>query len=85
MIGLAPFSPLPCFFLSGLSNISWQCCDHPYLVDASLQSTLTEGHPEVEYLNIGVNASGKLKLLDKILQEIKKRGLRVLILFQACY
>ncbi|XP_058094527.1 uncharacterized protein LOC131240366 [Magnolia sinica] len=60
-----------------------KCCDHPYLVDPSLQIVLTKGHAEVEYLDIGVNASGKLQLLDKILPDIKNRGLRVLILFQS--
>ncbi|XP_019052887.1 PREDICTED: uncharacterized protein LOC104595051 isoform X5 [Nelumbo nucifera] len=59
-----------------------KCCDHPYLVDQSLQSLLTKGLPETEYLDIGVKASGKLQLLDCILSAIKDRGLRVLILFQ---
>ncbi|KAL0376762.1 UNVERIFIED_CONTAM: Helicase protein MOM1 [Sesamum calycinum] len=36
-----------------------------------------------ELLDIGIEASGKLKLLDTMLTEIKARGLRVLILFQA--
>ncbi|KAF9598150.1 hypothetical protein IFM89_025590 [Coptis chinensis] len=60
-----------------------KCCDHPYLVDESLQSLLMKDLPEVKYLDVGVNASGKLQVLDKILPEIKKRGLRVLILFQS--
>ncbi|XXG89638.1 hypothetical protein AAC387_Pa12g1592 [Persea americana] len=60
-----------------------KCCDHPYLVDISLQNTLTKGLPETEYLDVGVNASGKLQLLDKILAEMKNQGLRVLILFQS--
>lgn len=49
-----------------------------------MQTTVANGLPETEYLDVGVNASGKLQLLDKILIEIKNRGLRVLILFQAC-
>ncbi|XP_010262872.1 PREDICTED: helicase protein MOM1-like isoform X2 [Nelumbo nucifera] len=60
-----------------------KCCDHPYLVDQSLQTFLTRGLPEIEYLDVGVKASGKLQLLDRILSEIKGRGLRVLILFQS--
>ncbi|KAI3875495.1 hypothetical protein MKX03_031350 [Papaver bracteatum] len=60
-----------------------KCCDHPYLVDPTLQKTLTNGLPVTEYLNVGVKASGKLQVLDKILSEIKKQGLRVLILFQS--
>lgn len=62
----------------------FQCCDHPYLADDSLQNSLTKTISGVELLDIGVNASGKLQLLDKILQEMKNRGLKVLILFQVC-
>lgn len=64
---------------------SWcylQCCDHPNLLDQSLQSFVTNIE---ENLDVGIKASGKLKALDKILLEIRNRGLRVLILFQvAC-
>lgn len=59
-----------------------QCCDHPYLVDASLQSLLTKSLPVTEYLDVGIKASGKLQFLDAILSEMKNQGLRVLILFQ---
>ena len=59
-----------------------QCCDHPNLLDQSLQSFVTNIE---ENLDVGIKASGKLKALDKILLEIRNRGLRVLILFQvAC-
>ncbi|CAN6458268.1 unnamed protein product [Victoria cruziana] len=71
--------------LNPLSNILLslkKCCDHPYLVDESLQNSLTAGSLLSEILDIGVKASGKLMLLDKILSEIKNKGLRVLILFQ---
>ena len=51
-------------------------------MDLSLQSFLTKGLPEIEYLDVGINASGKLQLLDRMISEIKNRGLRVLILFQ---
>uniref|UniRef100_A0A0E0L6Q3 Chromo domain-containing protein n=1 Tax=Oryza punctata TaxID=4537 RepID=A0A0E0L6Q3_ORYPU len=57
----------------------WKCCDHPYLVDQSLQSSLTKGHSLTDILDIGVCASGKLLLLDKMLQEIRNQGRRVLI------
>ncbi|KAL5717454.1 DNA helicase [Ranunculus cassubicifolius] len=60
-----------------------RCCDHPYLVDSLLQSLLRKDLSEVKYLDVDVNASGKIQVLDKILLEIKKRGLRVLILFQS--
>ncbi|TVU12929.1 hypothetical protein EJB05_46596 [Eragrostis curvula] len=60
-----------------------KCCDHPYLVDQSLQSSLTKGHLLTEILDIGVHSSGKLLLLDKMLQKLRIEGLRVLILCQS--
>lgn len=43
---------------------------------------MIEDLPAVEYLDVGIKASGKMHVLDKMLSEIKNRGLRVLILFQ---
>ncbi|CAD6340635.1 unnamed protein product [Miscanthus lutarioriparius] len=60
-----------------------KCCDHPYLVDQSLQSTLTKDLPITDILDIGVRSCGKLLLLDRMLQQIKIQGLRVLILSQS--
>ncbi|RLM55318.1 hypothetical protein C2845_PM10G00980 [Panicum miliaceum] len=60
-----------------------KCCDHPYLVDQMLQSSLTKGHPVTDILDIGVRSCGKLLLLDKMLQKIRTEGLRVLILSQS--
>ncbi|XP_078153736.1 uncharacterized protein LOC144548893 isoform X4 [Carex rostrata] len=60
-----------------------KCCDHPYLVYQDLQTALTKEKPLSEILNIGVYASGKLLLLDKLLHEMKERGLRVLLVFQS--
>ena len=59
-----------------------QCCDHPYLVDKTLHLLLTKGHPVTDILDIGVRASGKLLLLDKMLRAIKEKRQRVLILSQ---
>ncbi|KAL0388406.1 UNVERIFIED_CONTAM: Helicase protein MOM1 [Sesamum radiatum] len=59
-----------------------KCCDHPYLLDPSVQERLfAEQRPAAELLDIGIEASGKLKLLDTMLTEIKTRGLRVLYTF----
>ncbi|KAF7121226.1 hypothetical protein RHSIM_Rhsim13G0096400 [Rhododendron simsii] len=58
-------------------------CDHPYLVDPLLQGVLTKDLPVVEFLGVGIKASGKLQLLDTILSNIRDRGLRVIILFQS--
>ncbi|KAL7265076.1 hypothetical protein ACSBR1_002930 [Camellia fascicularis] len=62
-----------------------KCCDHPYLVDVdcSLRKSVTRDFPGVEHLNVDIEVSGKLQLLDKLLLQIKERGLRVLILFQS--
>ncbi|KAI3882321.1 hypothetical protein MKX03_007962 [Papaver bracteatum] len=60
-----------------------KCCDHPYFVNPSLQKTLMHGLLEPEFLNVGIKASGKLQVLDTILSEAKKQGLRVLIIFQS--
>ncbi|KAK8988434.1 hypothetical protein V6N11_029824 [Hibiscus sabdariffa] len=71
--------------VGGLRTIlvtSRKCCDHPYDVDQSLQMFLTKGLQEVEFLEVGIKASGKLQLLDAMLWEIKKRELKVVILFQ---
>lgn len=59
-----------------------KCCNHPYLVDGSLQSLQRKGLSEVEFLDADINASSKLQLLDNILSELRLEGQRVLILFQ---
>ncbi|CAO2824280.1 unnamed protein product [Amaranthus hypochondriacus] len=59
-----------------------KCCDHPYLVDSSLQKFVNDGRPVGDYLSNGIEVSGKLLLLDKMLQEVKRKQLRVLIVIQ---
>lgn len=51
-------------------------------MDPKLQGLLCEGLQEVEYLGVGIEASGKLQLLERMLQEIKRQGLRAVVLFQ---
>ncbi|XP_073286622.1 helicase protein MOM1-like isoform X4 [Primulina huaijiensis] len=61
-----------------------KCCDHPYLVDLSLQERmLAEKRPAAEVLDVGIKASGKLQLLDVMLTESMTRGLKTLILHQS--
>ncbi|KAL5082395.1 hypothetical protein RYX36_010816 [Vicia faba] len=60
-----------------------KCCNHPYVIDPSMQTLLVKGLEEVEYLNVGIKASGKLQLLDSMLKELKKNDLRALLLFQS--
>ncbi|KAI3799370.1 hypothetical protein L1987_34664 [Smallanthus sonchifolius] len=58
-----------------------KCCDHPYIVDQSLQAALTKDLELAKFLEVGIKASGKLQFLDVILPEMRKRQLRVLIVF----
>ncbi|KAK6118108.1 hypothetical protein DH2020_048157 [Rehmannia glutinosa] len=61
-----------------------QCCDHPYLVDSSVQECMVaEGRHAAELLDVGIKASGKLQLLDMMLTQIQTRGLQVVVLFQS--
>lgn len=60
-----------------------KCCDHPYIVDPFLKGLITKDLPAVNFLDVGIKAGGKLQLLEVILSEMKKRQLRVLILFQS--
>ncbi|GAB2242830.1 hypothetical protein Droror1_Dr00019605 [Drosera rotundifolia] len=59
-----------------------KCCNHPYVVEPSLQPALTQGLTLDEICNIGGKASGKLQLLDAVLSEFKDQGLKCLILYQ---
>jgi hypothetical protein len=79
------------FFGCGISR---QCCNHPYVIEPSVQTLLfkdleevdypSEKEKVVEYLNVGIKASGKLQLLDSMLTELRKNNLRALVLFQVC-
>ncbi|KAL8040442.1 hypothetical protein ABFS82_10G095500 [Erythranthe guttata] len=60
-----------------------KCCDHPYLGDWSLRTSFVQGFPQPQKLDAEIKLSNKLLLLHKILLEIRKRGLRVLILYQS--
>ncbi|KAK4396361.1 Helicase protein MOM1 [Sesamum angolense] len=70
-------------FLHDILVSTRKCCDHPYLVDWSLRNSLIQGIPEREQLDAEIKLSNKLLLLHKIVLEIKRRGLRVLILYQS--
>ncbi|KAL4335632.1 hypothetical protein GQ457_07G034500 [Hibiscus cannabinus] len=78
----SPSKTDPVGVLRSILVSSRKCCDHPYDVDQSLQMLLTKGLQEFEFLEVGIKASGKLQVLDAMLWEIKKRELKVLILFQ---
>ncbi|XP_021856771.2 uncharacterized protein [Spinacia oleracea] len=59
-----------------------KCCDHPYLVDSSLRGFVNEVHPIGNCFRNDIEVSGKILLLHKLLQEVKEKQLRVLIVFQ---
>lgn len=58
-----------------------QCCNHPYLVNPSLQESLTNLSAK-ELLDFGIEASGKLKLLDVMLSEAESSKKRIIIITQ---
>ncbi|XP_071688203.1 uncharacterized protein [Rutidosis leptorrhynchoides] len=61
-----------------------KCCNHPYLVDPTLHSNiLKDQEPTMLKMDADIKSSGKLQFLDLVLPEVKKRSLRVLILFQS--
>uniref|UniRef100_I1NWH3 PHD-type domain-containing protein n=1 Tax=Oryza glaberrima TaxID=4538 RepID=I1NWH3_ORYGL len=60
-----------------------KCCDHPYIVNEFLRSSLSNNSNVTENIDTVVHASGKLLVLDKMLNEIKKKSLRVILLFQS--
>ncbi|KAF5823615.1 putative DNA helicase chromatin remodeling SNF2 family [Helianthus annuus] len=69
---------------SPLHNVITQiqkCCDHPYLADPTLRNSSKPSSVD-DPLAAEINISGKLQVLDKLLLEIKRCGLRTLVLFQ---
>ncbi|CAN0898901.1 Helicase protein MOM1 [Linum grandiflorum] len=56
-----------------------KCCDHPNL----MEDFPPPPPPILDALDFGIKASGKLQLLDTMLNEIRNQGLKVLILFQS--
>jgi len=66
---------------TSLINIVCQlqkCCNHPYLFNNTEPHTLTDE----ETLSHLINASGKLIIMDKMLEKLKEQGHRVLIFSQ---
>ncbi|KAM0053378.1 putative DNA helicase chromatin remodeling SNF2 family [Helianthus debilis subsp. tardiflorus] len=71
---------------SPLHNVITQiqkCCDHPYLADPTLRISSKNASSVDDPLAAEINISGKLQVLDKLLLEIKRCGLRTLVLFQS--
>ncbi|XP_076915007.1 uncharacterized protein LOC143574221 [Bidens hawaiensis] len=71
---------------SSLSSVITQiqkCCDHPYLVDPTLRNSPKDASLIDDPLAAEINVSGKLHVFDKLLLEIKRCGLRALVLFHS--
>ena len=71
--------------LPNLINLEVQlrkCCNHPWLIEGTIDRecgiTLTHN----EYMEKTISASGKMVLLDKLLPKLKREGHRVLIFSQ---
>lgn len=60
-----------------------KCCNHPCLLRECLEVSPVNNPDMTETIDIGVHASGKLLLLDKMLKEVSNRRLRVIVLFQS--
>ncbi|KAL6848398.1 hypothetical protein ACP4OV_021692 [Aristida adscensionis] len=60
-----------------------KCCSHPFLVDELLQHSHASIDDVAELINNSTRASGKLLLLEKMLEEIRKKRSRVIVLFQS--
>ncbi|XP_031123219.1 helicase protein MOM1-like isoform X3 [Ipomoea triloba] len=59
-----------------------KCCIHPYILDQTVVP-LNKGLSPSEILDVGIKASGKLHLLDKMLSEMKSQHLRVVVFYQS--
>lgn len=53
-------------------------------MDSSLRGFVNEVHPIGNCFRNDIEVSGKILLLHKLLQEVKEKQLRVLIVFQVC-
>lgn len=60
-----------------------KCCDHPYMVAPSLQSSMIKGLTQDQVLEVGIEASGKLQFLYEMLSKIRYLQHRALVLFQS--
>ena len=59
-----------------------QCCQHPWLINGAEDKEVPADSSDEEYMQKTVAASGKLVLLAKLLEKMKREGHRVLIFSQ---
>ena len=71
-----------------LNNVAMElrkCCNHPFLIgggEEKLKETMRERGEHISERSLLTEASGKFKLLDKLLPKLKSEGHRVLIFSQ---
>lgn len=84
-LSLIFFFQFKCWHIYLQSDYLWfsQCCIHPYILDQTVVP-LNKGLSPSEILDVGIKASGKLHLLDKMLSEMKSQHLRVVVFYQVC-
>ncbi|KAH0866585.1 hypothetical protein HID58_083796 [Brassica napus] len=58
-------------------------CNHPYIMDASFKQLLTKNLEVHKIEDVEIKASGKLHLLDAMLTQIKSKGFKAVIFYQA--
>eukprot|EP01083_Nonionella_stella_P144660 452020_1 len=71
--------------LPNLINLEVQlrkCCNHPWLIDGTIDRECGMHLTHQEYMEKTIAASGKMVLLDKLLPKLKREGHRVLIFSQ---
>ena len=67
-----------------LNNLAMQlrkCCNHPFLL-TGVETEVRNQQPNVNVVDLLVNASGKFVLLDKLLPRLKADGHRILLFSQ---
>lgn len=68
-----------CFLNIFVSSVSCQCSIHLQAAERSPESSSTEAKRQ----NVEIDASGKLNLLGRMLEEINKQSLKALLLYEA--
>lgn len=72
-------------FNASMNNLEMQlrkCCNHPFLMREMQHELTKECQTQDEYVQKLINSSGKMILLDKLIEKIVKEGSKVLIFSQ---
>lgn len=72
-------------FNASMNNLEMQlrkCCNHPFLMREMQHELTKECHSQAEYIQKLISCSGKMVLLDKLIDKIMREGSKVLIFSQ---